>query len=76
MRRYILSLSGSYVDETTAVFAFSEENCTVNESVECVVLAHANILTGVVNCTTLTFEDVTCFSVLTAKNLNAESFAL
>ena len=35
------------------------------------VLAHANVLAGVVDGTTLTDDDVTGDAMLTAKNLNA-----
>ncbi len=40
------------------------------------VFAHANIFTGVVNCAALTLDDVASLSILTAKNLNSESFGL
>jgi hypothetical protein len=66
---------GSHVDETTTVLAFSEEDGTVNESVDSVVLAHTHVQTGVVNSATLTFDDVTCFGELTTKDFHAESLA-
>lgn len=66
---------GLHVDETTAFLTLSEHNCTVNKSVDCVVLTHAYVQARVVHCATLTFDDIACFGVLTAKNLHTESFA-
>ena len=59
----------------TTILAFSEHNHTVNKRKESVIFAHAYILTGMVNCATLTFDDVACLSKLATKNLHAESFA-
>lgn len=64
-----------HVDESTALFAAGEHNCAVNKRIKGVVLAHTHIQTGVMNCATLTLDDVACFGVLTAKNLYSESFA-
>jgi len=66
---------GSYVDELASILTLGEENNTVNKRIDCVVLTHTHIKTGMMNSTALTLDDVTCLSVLTAKNLNAESFA-
>ena len=52
-----------------------ELNDAVNKSIDRVILAHAYIFTGMVNCTALTLDDVACLSMLTAKNLNSESCA-
>ncbi len=70
-----LCFSRSYVDELTTVFAFREDYCAINKSVKSVVFTHTNVFTWVVNCATLTFDNVTSFSKLTAENLNTESFA-
>ncbi len=70
-----LCFGGLDVDELAAFLAFSEDNNTVNEGVDCVVLAHANVQTGVVNGAALALEDVTGFAVLTTENLYSESFA-
>ena len=64
---------GSYVDKRAALFAFGEDNCTVNESVESVVFAHTHVQARVVNSTTLTFEDVACLSLLATENFHTES---
>lgn len=66
---------GLYVDEVAAFFALSEHYSAVNESVEGVVLTHAYVEARVVNCTTLTFDNVACLGELTTKNLHTESFA-
>ena len=63
------------VDETATVFAFGEDNHTVNESVDGMILAHAYVEAGMMYSTTLTLDDIARFSALTAKNLNTESFA-
>ena len=52
-----------------------EFNCTVYESIECVITTHTYVLTGAVNSTALTADDVTSLSELTTKNFNAKSFA-
>ena len=66
---------GGHVDEATTVASFSEEHGAIYEGVEGVVLAHTHVQTGVMNCATLTLDDVACFGVLTAENLHSESFA-
>ena len=63
------------VDETSAVFTFSEDNSTVYESVDSVVFTHTHVQTGVVNSASLTFDNVACLSELTTENFNTESFA-
>jgi hypothetical protein len=64
-----------YADKATAIFACGEHNYSVNKGIDCMILAHAYVKTRVVNCATLTFDNVAGFSFLTAKNLNAKSFA-
>ena len=63
------------VDELAAFFAFSEDNYTIDKGENSMVLTHANVQTRVVNCATLTLDDVTGFAVLTTENLYSESFA-
>ena len=63
-----------YVDVIFALF-LRELNNTIDESEQSVVLTHANVYTGAVNCAALTFDNVTCFCKLTTKNLDAQSFA-
>ena len=64
---------GIDVDETTTVLAFGKYNHAVNEGIDCVILTHAYIQTGMMNSTALTLDDIARFSALTAKNLNTES---
>ena len=54
----------------------SEDNYTINKCEEGVVLAHTNILTGVVYRTTLADDDVAGLSELTTEQLDTESLAL
>ena len=65
----------SNIDEAASVLPFREYYYTVEQSVDGVVLAHAHVLTRVVHCATLTLDDVAGFAILTAENLNSESFA-
>ena len=60
------------VDVTSAVL---ELYGTVNQSIQSVVLAHANVSARTVLGTALTADDVTGLSKLTTKNLHAEAFA-
>ena len=70
-----LCLSGLHVDKLATFLALGEYYYTVDESEESVVLTHTHVETGMVNGATLTLEDVTGFAMLTAENLNTESFA-
>ena len=69
----VLFLLGSFdhvdVGVTSAVL---ELYSAVNQSIEGVVLAHANVLTGTMLGTALTADDVTGLGKLTTKNLHAE----
>lgn len=73
--RQVSRLGGCHVDEAATLLSGGEHYGAVNEGIKSVVLAHTHVFTGVVNCSTLTFDDVACFSKLTAENLDAESFA-
>ena len=68
--------NGHNVDELASALTFCEGYSAVDEGIESVVFAHAYILSGVVNCAALTFDDVACFSILTTEYFDAESFAL
>ncbi len=65
----------SYIDELATAFTFCKEHCTVYQCKQSVVFTHTNIQTRVVNCATLTFDDVACFSKLTTEDFDAQSFA-
>lgn len=64
-----------YVDEFASAFSFGEDYSTVDESVESVVFAHTYVQTGMVNCATLTFDDIARFGILATEYFDAESFA-
>ena len=49
---------------------------SVNESIECVVLAHTDVAVRIVDCSSLTYNDVSGFNYLTAEFLEAQSFAM
>ena len=66
---------GSDVDEFTSAFAFGKDDSSVNQGIDCVVFAHADILSGMVDCAALAFDDVTCFCKLATEYFDAESFA-
>ena len=58
--------------DVAAVFAaFVEFHHTVDQGVERVVFAHADVLAGVVGGAALTHDDVAGDALLTAKYLNA-----
>ena len=48
---------------------------TIYECEESVVATHAHVLAGVVNRTTLTYDDVTCLCKLATPDLHTEAFA-
>ncbi len=62
---------GSYRNDATVALAAVESYHAVNESEERVVLAHAYVLTGIVNRSALTNDDVASNAGLTTPNLNA-----
>lgn len=66
---------GFYVDEFATIATFGEHYCAVDEGIDCVVFAQANVKAGVVYCATLTFDDVAGFGKLATKNLYTESLA-
>lgn len=70
-----LSLCGLHVDELAATFAFGEDNNTINESEDSVILTHTHVETGMMSSATLTLDDIACFAALTTENLYTESFA-
>lgn len=70
-----LCLDGSDVDELASFLTDGKEYIAVDEGVERVILAHAYVEAGMVDCAALTLDDVACLGKLTTKNLNTESFA-
>ena len=73
----VLLLFGSVLDhvDVGVTSAVLELYGTVNQSIQRVILAHANILAGTMLGTALTADDVTGLGKLTTKNLDAEAFA-
>ena len=64
---------GDYRNVALVVTSSLELYSTVNKCVECVVRTHTHVLTGMVYCTSLTYDDVTGLAYLTAENLYTES---
>ena len=63
-------LSGwNYRYKRSVVLLASESHCAVNKCIERMILAHADVLTWMVLCATLTYDDVSSLSKLTTKNL-------
>ena len=50
-----------------------EGDDAVCEGIECVIAAHTDVLAGIVLRATLTNDDVASYTLLTTKNLHAES---
>ena len=73
--RSLCFTNGSDVDKLASVATFGEHHCAVTEGIESVVFSEAYILTGVVDCATLTFEDVAGLRKLAAKDFDAKSLA-
>jgi hypothetical protein len=67
----LFSCIGHDGDVGTILATFFELNGSVDKSVEGMVLAHTNVLTGVVDGATLTDDDVTGDTMLTAEDFNA-----
>ena len=70
----LLYRSYAYVRLTRSLLA--EYHCTVYQRKEGVILTHTYVVTRIVNRTSLTNDDVACFSELTTEKFNAKSFAL
>ena len=63
------------VDEATAFLTCGENHYAVDEGEERVILAHANVESGMVLGAALTLEDISGFAVGAAEYLDAQSFA-
>ena len=66
-----LTFNGKDRDEGFAFFFLLELDDAVTQGVQGVILAHADILAGVVSRTALADDDVAGDALLTAENLNA-----
>ena len=64
-------LCGNHGDVGTILAAFVELHHAVDESIQRVISAHANILAGVVGGTALTDNDIAGDALLTTKDFNA-----
>ena len=67
---------GLDVDVLATLLAGGEYHNTVDQGEQSVVLAHAHVQSGVMNCAALTLNDVAGFAIRTTKDLYSESFAL
>jgi hypothetical protein len=65
-----------YANVRLAGSLLAEYYRTVYQCKEGVILTHTYIVTRIVNRTSLTNDDVACFSELTTEKFNAKSFAL
>lgn len=64
-----------HVDELTSFLTGGEYYNAVNKGEKGVILAHTDIEAWMVDCATLTLEDVSSLTVRTTKNLHSKSFA-
>ena len=75
-KSYVLVLKREYRDVRFVVSLLAERYLTVNKSVKSVILTHTYVKTWVVNCTSLTNEDVASLYSLITVFLDTESFAM
>lgn len=66
---------GLYIDKFATIATFGEHYSAVDEGIDSVILAKANVQARMVNRATLTLDDVTGLASLATKNLNTESLA-
>ena len=66
-----LLFCGNHGNEASVFAAFVEFHHTVDQSIERIVLAHSDILSGIVDGATLTHDDVAGDALLTTENLHA-----
>ena len=72
----LLCLSdGFYGHRATVETSLLEGDDAVNEGIEGVVAAHADVLAGIVLRATLAHDDVASYALLTTKNLHTESLS-
>ena len=76
LSRYRNDFAGDNRYERTVLAALAELHLAVNESEQRVVLAHANVGTGVVSRAALTHDDVTSNESLAPKDFHAETFGM
>lgn len=69
------SLDRLNIDKFATLLTCCEHYCSVDKGEESVVFTHTYVETGMVNCSTLTFEDVSCLAVGTTEDFHTESFA-
>jgi hypothetical protein len=65
----VLCLCGLYCYHTAVTAVVGKLDCTVNECIEGMVAAHADILAGIVNSAPLAYDDVAGYTSLTTTNL-------
>mgnify|MGYP003300071590 CR=1 FL=1 len=62
-------------DVASVLLTFLEADGAIDESVESVILAHAHVVTGMVDGASLTNDDVAGLAGLATKNLHAQALA-
>lgn len=62
---------GHYRNVAFAFATLLETYCTIYQCIESVVRTHAYVVARVVNCTSLTNDDIACLASLTTKDLHA-----
>ena len=60
-----------YRDEAAVTSRLREDDYSVRQCVERVVLAHTHVFTGVVLCPSLTYDDISSLAGFASKDLNA-----
>ena len=65
--------SRDYRHNALVILSFVEVDCTVNKSIECIVFTLSDIKAWEVLVTTLSNDDVTSYTLLSAPNLHTES---
>ena len=71
-----LVLEWKYRNVRLVVCLLAEAYLTVNKSVKSVILTNTHVQTWVVNCTSLTNEDIASLYSLITEFLDTESFAM
>ena len=76
LSRYRNYFAGNDRHERTVFAALAELHFTVDERKQCVVLAHANVGTGMMSRATLTHDDVAGYQSLATEDFYAETFGM
>ena len=72
----LFAFSGSHYVDVSVAIAVLELNSSVNQSIKSVIFTHSNIFTCIVNCSSLTNNNITCLCGLSSEELQTKSFAM